>query len=508
MFVNNKSLKVTVFILLLVVVIILSGCGGPAPPINHPPVISGLTVDPSSVDINQSTVITCIATDPDGDTLTYNWTKTGGTISGSGSAITWTAPSTAGTYTITCTVYDGELTDTLSFTIVVTEPEPINHSPSISSLTAVPSGPIGANQSTSITCLATDPDGDTLTYSWAKTGGIISGIGSAIIWTAPNTAGTYAITCTVYDGKGGEDSESVNISVSEINHSPVISGLTANPSSIDINQNSTITCIAYDPDGDTLTYTWAKNGGTISGSGSAVTWTAPNTAGTYTITCTASDNNGGQDSESVNIIANDLGSVPSVSAVAVTYHLYRGKEQSIINKLVKEGKIHQSNPIIRSEKVDKSGITYAIYVEWAKFNGASGYKVYRSVNWTAFQLVYTEVVSSDYEWYGFWDDDTQVGNIYSYYVIAYGPFGETVPDKIVSIDTWLPPCSLISPLDMATITSPNPTFTWSPVGISAFPYGTIYSAESDLWVYDETAEEISWWILFDNLLAACQYCNL
>jgi len=169
--------------------------------------------------------------------------------------------------------------------------------------------------------------------------------------------------------------------------------------------------------------------------------------------------------------------------------------------LVKEGKIHQSNPIIKSEKVDKGGIIYAIYVEWAKFNEASGYKVYRSVNWTAFKLVYTEEVSSDYEWYDFWDDDTQVGNIYSYYVIAYGPFGETVPDKIVSIDTWLPPCSLISPLDMTTITNPNPTFTWSPVGISAFPYGTIYSADSDLWVYDETAEEISWWILFDNLLA-------
>jgi len=491
---------VTVFILLLVVVVILSGCGGPAPPVNHSPIISGITVNPYSVDINQSTVITCIATDQDSDQLTYSWTKTGGTISGSGSAIIWTAPSTAGTYAITCTVFDGELTDTLSFTIVVTEPELVNHPPVISGLTANSSS-IDINQSISITCIATDPDGDTLTYTWAKNGGTISGSGSAVTWTAPATAGTYTITCTVSDGKGGEDSESANISVSEINHPPVISSLTANPSSIDINQSSTITCIAYDPDGDTLTYTWAKNGGTISGSGSTITWTAPSSAGTYTITCTVSDGHGGQDSESVNIIANDLGSVPSLSAVALTYHLYRGKEQSIINKLVKEGKIHQSNPIIKSEKVDKGGIIYAIYVEWAKFNEASGYKVYRSVNWTAFKLVYTEEVSSDYEWYDFWDDDTQVGNIYSYYVIAYGPFGETVPDKIVSIDTWLPPCSLISPLDMTTITNPNPTFTWSPVGISAFPYGTIYSADSDLWVYDETAEEISWWILFDNLLA-------
>jgi len=286
-----------------------------------------------------------------------------------------------------------------------------------------------------------------------------------------------------------------------INHPPTIVSLTANPQSpIEVNQSTIIICLATDQDEDILTYNWTKTGGTITGSGSTITWTAPALPGTYTITCTVSDSNGGQDSESVSIIVNDLGSVPSVSAIAITYHLFRGKEQSIINKLVKEDKIHRSNPtIIRSAEVDKSGITYAIYVEWAKFNGASGYRVYRSVNWTAFQLVYTEEASYDYEWYGFWEDDIQIGNIYSYYVIAYGPFGETTPDKIVSVDTWLPGCSLINPLDMATITNPNPTFTWSPVGVSTFPYGAIYSAESDLWVY-ETGGETSWWILFDGLL--------
>ena len=87
-----------------------------------------------------------------------------------------------------------------------------------------------------------------------------------------------------------------------LNHDPVISNLTANPSSVDINQSSTISCTASDEDvGDTLTYTWTKNGGTISGSGSSITWTAPSTAGTYTITCTVFDGNGGEDSESVNI---------------------------------------------------------------------------------------------------------------------------------------------------------------------------------------------------------------
>ena len=87
-----------------------------------------------------------------------------------------------------------------------------------------------------------------------------------------------------------------------INHAPIISNLTASPSPVDINQSSTITCAAYDEDvGDTLNYNWTKTGGTISGSGSTITWTAPSTAGTYTISCTVSDGNGGEDSESVNV---------------------------------------------------------------------------------------------------------------------------------------------------------------------------------------------------------------
>lgn len=76
---------------------------------NHPPVISNLTANPSSIDINGTTTITCTASDQDGDTLTYTWTKTGGTFEGStlGSSVTWKAPSTEGNYTVECEVSDG-----------------------------------------------------------------------------------------------------------------------------------------------------------------------------------------------------------------------------------------------------------------------------------------------------------------------------------------------------------------------------------------------------------------
>ena len=87
------------------------------------------------------------------------------------------------------------------------------------------------------------------------------------------------------------------------NNSPVISSLDANQDSVEINHNADITCNANDQDGDTLTFDWTVNGEIeiAEGEPSSLTWNAPNTAGTYTITCTVSDGRGGEDSESVSI---------------------------------------------------------------------------------------------------------------------------------------------------------------------------------------------------------------
>jgi len=100
---------------------IIAQADGPFSNINHAPVISDLTANPSSVDVNQPTTITCTAFDQDGDSLTYNWTKNGGTFEGStsGPTITWRAPSTPGSYTVSCEVSDGEEEDSKSVNIEV-----------------------------------------------------------------------------------------------------------------------------------------------------------------------------------------------------------------------------------------------------------------------------------------------------------------------------------------------------------------------------------------------------
>ena len=67
-----------------------------------------------------------------------------------------------------------------------------------------------------ITAYAKDPDGDSLSYEWlvSSGGGVLKGSESnPVKWATPDTPGTYNISVKVTDGKGGEDTKSMNIGV-------------------------------------------------------------------------------------------------------------------------------------------------------------------------------------------------------------------------------------------------------------------------------------------------------
>ena len=82
-------------------------------------------------------------------------------------------------------------------------------------------GPIQANppalepgQSTNLTSPATDPDGDTITYTWSAPAGTFTNQnGFNATWTAPNQEGNYPLTVTANDGRGGTVSQSITIPV-------------------------------------------------------------------------------------------------------------------------------------------------------------------------------------------------------------------------------------------------------------------------------------------------------
>ena len=193
-------------IILVVAALLIGGCT----PANQPPVISSLTANEEQITPAGICQIECIASDPDGDSLSYIWLAGGGNISGEGSIVTWIAPDAPGAYTITVEVTDGrggEATTQLTINVVA-----INHPPVIESLTTGRKKVVKAGTST-IQCVASDPDGDELSYIWSAERGNISGEGAMVTWVAPNTHGTYTITVTVADGRGGEASESISIEV-------------------------------------------------------------------------------------------------------------------------------------------------------------------------------------------------------------------------------------------------------------------------------------------------------
>ncbi len=190
------------------------GGNPPPPPPNHPPTVT-VTANPTKVFAGSSDVIVLQAqcSDPDNDPLTYKWTATGGTIDGTGAEVRW-KPGDAkeGSYTATVVCDDGRggtATASSNFTV---EQKP-NQPPVVSSCAADPST-ITVGQTSNVTTTASDPDNDPLTYSYTTSGGHVTGSGANVKFDSTGVApGTYTVTCTADDGRGGKANGTATINV-------------------------------------------------------------------------------------------------------------------------------------------------------------------------------------------------------------------------------------------------------------------------------------------------------
>lgn len=197
-----------------------------------------------------------------------------------------------------------------------------NHPPRIKSLSAAAEKAVRAD-TTALFCTAEDRDNDELLFTWSSSGGAVIGGGAEVNWVVPDSSAPYKVSCVVEDGRGGRDSAGVEIeAVDYINRIPEILSLSAGARKIAAGASAGLVCMARDPDGDDLSYTWSAKAGAISGEGANVTWSAPDDQGYYFIRCTVQDGRGGQVTDSTGVVVADFANIGT--GVPIAFYPFNG----------------------------------------------------------------------------------------------------------------------------------------------------------------------------------------
>ena len=294
-----------------------------------------VNTDPVLQDIGSKSVnelvtltFTAAASDDDaGDTLTFSLASgapTGASITPAG-AFSWTPTEQQdGTHTITIQVEDGSgATDSDTITVAVGE---VNQSPTLN-----PIGSKSVDELATLTFTATATDGDViggtddaLTFSLASgapTGASITPAG-AFSWTPTESQdGTHDITIQVEDGSGATDSETVTVTVNEVNQSPMLNPI--GNKSVDELATLTFTATATDGDviggaDDALTFSLASGaptGASITPAG-AFSWTpTAGQVGTHAVTVVVTDGSGATDSEAITVTVGGSNQNPVLNSI-------------------------------------------------------------------------------------------------------------------------------------------------------------------------------------------------
>jgi len=256
--------------------------------------------------------------DPESGALTYSWSQTGGsptvTLTGATTQTpSFTAPNVVAnvTLTFTLTVNDGALngTDTVEITV-----RGDNDAPTAEAGT---NQTVAEGAAVSLSGSGTDPEGQSLTYSWAQTGGspnvtLTGATTKTPSFTAPELLANATLTFTLTVGDGtSTDTDTVEITITADNDAPTANAGTDRT----VNEGDTVSLSGSgsDPESGALTYSWAQTGGspnvTLTGATTQTpSFTAPNVTANVTLTFTLTVNDGtsnGTDTVEITITADN-----------------------------------------------------------------------------------------------------------------------------------------------------------------------------------------------------------
>lgn len=244
------------------------------PPVNHAPVATDLGVTTHS---GEAVGVDLVATDPDGEPVSYQVASqpAHGSLSGSGSSRTYTSDAGfVGVDTFTYTATDGDLVSAPATVTVTVLPPPRTNQPPVAApadLTTRSDEPLD------VTLGGSDPDGDALSPAVVTPPehGSLSGTGPTRRYTPDaGFVGTDSLTFTVSDGELTSAPATITITVEPplpTNHPPVARSFEVATPGTPV----PVTLRAEDPDGDPLTYLVAStpSHGTLSGNAPELVYT-------------------------------------------------------------------------------------------------------------------------------------------------------------------------------------------------------------------------------------------
>jgi Calcineurin-like phosphoesterase/Glycosyl hydrolase family 99 len=119
--------------------------------------------------------------------------------------------------------------------------------------------------------------------NWSTTGGTITGTGNTISYKAPTTVGIYTLTATSKANVNRKATATITVKANII-------AVSISPSSATMVRGSSKSFSATVTGSTNTGVTWSTTGGTITGTGNTISYKAPTTVGTYTLTATSKAN--------------------------------------------------------------------------------------------------------------------------------------------------------------------------------------------------------------------------